>query len=119
MVWLFVCLYVSQSCIRFVLVSYYVLQINALSIIVKVYIERNNMEVELIRFRKHIYFILVYFCDGFNAISPSELKSCQWLCILSLGPMGICISWRSPLADVVGHSTGALACFFVECRRTV
>ena len=29
----------------------------------KVYIERNNMQVELIRYRKNVDFIHVYFCE--------------------------------------------------------
>ena len=32
--------------------------------------------------------------------------------------MDVDTSWWSPLADVVGHSFGALACLFVNCRNT-
>ena len=32
--------------------------------IMKMYIERNNMQVELIRFRKNIDFIHVYVCES-------------------------------------------------------
>ena len=44
--------------------SCYAVQINALSIM-KVYIENNNIQVELIRLRKkNIDFIHVYFCEA-------------------------------------------------------
>ena len=38
----------------------------------KLYIERNNLQVELIRFRKNVDFVQ---SDGFNAILPTERKS--------------------------------------------
>ena len=47
-----VCLCVSYSLHLLLLGSCYAVHINTLSIILKVYIERNNMQVELIRFRK-------------------------------------------------------------------
>ena len=34
--------------------------------VMKVYIERNNLQVELIRFRNKIDFIHVYFCEARN-----------------------------------------------------
>ena len=36
--------------------------------IMKVYIERNNIQVELIRFRKNIDFIHVYVCESRNSM---------------------------------------------------
>ena len=36
--------------------------------IMKVYTERNNMQVELIRFRKNIDFIHIYFCEARNSM---------------------------------------------------
>ena len=48
--------------------SCYAVQINALSII-KVYIERNNMHVESIGFRKYIDFIHLYFCEASNTFT--------------------------------------------------
>ena len=39
-------------------------------------------------------------------------------CLLSLEIMGVDISWWSHLADFVGHSIRALACFFVDCGHT-
>ena len=36
--------------------------------IMKVYIERNNTQVELIRFCKNLDFIHVYFCEATNAM---------------------------------------------------
>ena len=46
-------MYVSDpGFIQFALGSCYAVHINALSIIMKVYIGRNNIQVELIRFRK-------------------------------------------------------------------
>ena len=35
--------------------------------IMKVYIERKNMQVELIRFRKKIAFIHIFFCEAKNS----------------------------------------------------
>ena len=58
--------------ISFVFVTqlrYYAMQINALSIIMKVYIERNMLQLELIRYSKKVDFNRVY---GFNVISPSD-----------------------------------------------
>ena len=47
------CVYVSSSLHLLLFGSCFAVDINALSIIIlKVYIERNNMQVELIRFRK-------------------------------------------------------------------
>ena len=43
------------------------------NIIIKVHIERNNMQVELIRFRKSIAFIHVYFCEAKNSTRPACL----------------------------------------------
>ena len=40
--------------------------------IMKLYIERNNLQVELIRFRKNVEFVQ---SDGFNVIMPTECKS--------------------------------------------
>ena len=34
----------------------------------KVYIERNNEEVELIRYRKHVDFVHVYFCEATDSM---------------------------------------------------
>ena len=57
-----VCLWVSvPRFIQFALGSCYVVHINAYVNIMKAYIERNNIQVELIRFRKNIDFI-----DGGN-----------------------------------------------------
>ena len=36
--------------------------------IMKVYIKRNNMQVELIRCRKNVDFIYVYFCETRNSM---------------------------------------------------
>ena len=48
-----------------------------LSAIMKVYSERNNLQVELIRCRKKclLYSRLLLLSDGFTAISPTERKS--------------------------------------------
>ena len=53
----------------FALASCYAVRINALSIEFKVYIERSNMQVELIQFRKkyHLYSCLLLRSDEFNA----------------------------------------------------
>ena len=56
--------------------------------------ERNNLQVELIvlRFRKNIDFIHVYFCEARNAMQyhPPD-ANIHWLsdCMLSLGTMGV------------------------------
>ena len=42
--------------------------------IIKVYIERSNMQVEIIRFRKNIAFIHVYFCEARNSTRPACLR---------------------------------------------
>ena len=63
------------SCVHQILAAFlalgrcYAAHINALSIIMKVYIERKNMQVELIRFRKkyRIYSRLLLRTDEFNA----------------------------------------------------
>ena len=55
----------DHRCIQFALGSCYAVRINVLSIM-KVYIEMKNMQVELIRFRKNIAFIHVYFCEPRN-----------------------------------------------------
>ena len=49
--------------------------------IMQVYIERNNMQVELIRFRKTYWFYtrLLLRSEVFNAISPNEHNSRQWV----------------------------------------
>ena len=51
--------------------------------IMKVYIERNNIQVELIRFRKNIDFIHVYFCEARK--SPTDAMVTQhdrWICVI-------------------------------------
>ena len=50
----------DPRCIQFDLGSCYPVHINVLSIIVKVYIERKNMQVELIRFRKQISHLFTF-----------------------------------------------------------
>ena len=64
--------------------------------IMNVYLERNNMQVELIRFREHnIDFINLYVwrSEEFKATSPTERKSttaysvCVGQCIVSLETM--------------------------------
>ena len=49
--------------------------------IIKVYIERNNMQVELIFFRTTycLYSHSLFRSEGFNAISSTEGKYRQWL----------------------------------------
>ena len=42
------------------------------SFIMKVYIERNNVQVELIRFRKNINFIHVCFCEARNFATDAK-----------------------------------------------
>ena len=49
--------------------------------IMKVYIERNNMQVELIRFTK--YFIHVYFCKARNFSTDALFSQHgQWICVI-------------------------------------
>ena len=51
--------------------------------IMKVYIERNNMRVELIRFRKKYRIIHVYFCGARNF--PTDTMFTQrdrWICVI-------------------------------------
>ena len=60
--------------IQFALGSCYAVHIKALSIIMKVYTVRKNMQVELIRFRKHITFIHVYFCEPRNSTRVGCLR---------------------------------------------
>ena len=59
----------DPRCIQFAFGSCYAVHINALSIIMKVYIERKNMQVELIRFRKkyRIYSRILLRTKEFNA----------------------------------------------------
>ena len=77
--------------------------------IMKAYIESNNLHVELIGVAvTNVNFIHVYFC-GFNAISPTERKSRQWLSdtvhgILSLETMGVDNSRGSNLADFLSFN---------------
>ena len=68
---LYVCIYVSSDVcmsaprfIQFVLGRCYAPE--RIVKMMKVYIERNNMQVELIRFHKNIDFIHVYFCEATN-----------------------------------------------------
>ena len=64
-VWVFVCIRSSLHSVRFgqLLRCAHKHIVN----IMKVYIERKNMQVELIRFRKKIAFIHVYFCEPRNS----------------------------------------------------
>ena len=75
---MFVCLYVCLSVSPSLpLVSFGQLfrcADNCIVNIMKVYIERNNMQAELIQFRKKILtlFMLTFAKRGINAISPTE-----------------------------------------------
>ena len=49
----------------------------------RVYIETNNMQVELIRFRKYIDLLHVYFCEARNF--PTDAMFTQrdrWICVI-------------------------------------
>ena len=48
--------------------NYAIMQINTLVNIKKVYIERNNWQLELIRYRKNVDFIHVYFCEATDSM---------------------------------------------------
>ena len=82
--------------------------------IMKVYIERNNMQVELTRFCvQNTDFIHVYICEVRNTMqyrSPNTTLDCvcQTVSIVSL-PLGgrTCHTWFTI------HLNGALACFFL------
>ena len=103
-VWMFVCLYVSfhvGSTLHLDLVRLGQLLGGLRCVdkrifnIMKVYIERNNMLVELIRFRKTILFIHVYFSEARNSMqhrSPNAILhswSCQTVFIvIRLDTMG-------------------------------
>ena len=53
--------------------------------IIKVYIEKSNMQVELIRFcKQNIAFIHVYFCEARNSTRPAclRLDSCYNISLL-------------------------------------
>ena len=51
--------------------------------IMKVYIERNNMQDELIRFRKNNYFIHVYFCEARNFQTDAMFtQHDRWICLI-------------------------------------
>ena len=89
LVCLFVCLFVSlfvyispwSPLVHFV--SYYAVQINSLSIILKLYIERNNVQVELIRFCKQNYLLysrLRLRCNigSLNATPDSVYFTSRW-----------------------------------------
>ena len=76
----------------------------------KVYLERNNLQVELIRFREHnIDFINLYVLrsEEFKATSPTERIStkaysvCVGQCIVSLETMGVDTALWSHLTDFV------------------
>ena len=75
--------------------------------IMKVYIERNNLQVELTRCYKNVDFILVYFCEARNLMQyrppNGNLDSCCQTVSIVTGDNG----W-SHLADLVGHSIAAL-----------
>ena len=69
----------------------------------KVYIELNNMQVELIRFRKHIDFTHVYFCEASNAMQYRPPKA-NLLKIRRQHRRGCQTAW-SHLAGFVRRST--------------
>ena len=60
--------------IQFALASCYAVHINAIVNISKVYMERKNMQLELIRFRKNIAFIHVYFFELRNSTRLTCLR---------------------------------------------
>ena len=106
-------MFVSQSITSFSsfwsAITLYILQINALSIQMKVYIKRNNLQVEF----KKIDFIHVYFCEARNSIQyrtpNANLDSgCQTVSIVT-GDNGCRLLLGSHVADFVGNSIGALA----------
>ena len=41
----------------------------------KAHIERNNVQLELIRYRKHANVVHVFFCEATGSITPSHYKS--------------------------------------------
>ena len=64
---LFVCLFVSPSLclVRFGKLLRYA---DKLIVNIKVYIERNTLQLECIRYRKHVDFIHVYFCEATDPV---------------------------------------------------
>ena len=70
-----VCVFESQHCGSFTYFGQLLRCIHKRIVnIMKVYIERNNMQVELTRFRKKIDFIGVYVCEAWKSMRPTCLR---------------------------------------------
>ena len=79
--------------------------------IMKVYIERNKMQVELIRVRKNINFIHVYFCEARNARQYRPPNATLDSCCQTVS---IVTSRWSHLSHIVHHSIEWCAAVFIS-----